>query len=90
LIFGEYSVLWLEKKKIGESFKVQFGEENPNNGKNRQSFKTAKLEKEQHCSKHIHNSFFFSANFRTVATKQIRNLEILVFLGVNSRKKPPN
>jgi hypothetical protein len=34
LIFGEYSVLWLEKKKIGESFKVQFGEKSPNNGKN--------------------------------------------------------
>jgi hypothetical protein len=34
LIFGQYSVLWLEKKKIGESFKVQFEEKNPNNGKN--------------------------------------------------------
>jgi hypothetical protein len=33
LIFGEYSVLWLEKKKIGESFKVRFGEKSPNNGK---------------------------------------------------------
>jgi hypothetical protein len=34
LIFGESSVLWLEKKKIGESFKVQFGERSPTNGKN--------------------------------------------------------
>jgi len=36
LIFGESSVLWLEKKKIGESFKVQFGGRSPNNGKNQQ------------------------------------------------------
>jgi hypothetical protein len=34
LIFGEYLVLWLGKKKIGESFKVQFGERSPNNEKN--------------------------------------------------------
>jgi hypothetical protein len=34
LIFDEYSILWLEKKKIGESFKVQFGKKSPNNGKN--------------------------------------------------------
>jgi len=35
----------LEKKRIGESFKVQFGEKNPIIGKNRQSFKTTKLKK---------------------------------------------
>jgi hypothetical protein len=45
LIFGECLALWLEKKKIGEFFQVQFGEKIPNNGKNRHSFKAAKLEK---------------------------------------------
>jgi len=45
LIFGEYVVLWLEKKKIGESFKVQFEEKSPINGKNSQSFETTKLKK---------------------------------------------
>jgi len=47
LIFGECLVLWLKKKKIGEFFQVQFGEKIPNNGKNRQSFKTAKLKQQK-------------------------------------------
>jgi len=80
LIFGEYSVLWLEKKKIGESFKVQFGEKNPNNGKNRQSFKTAKLEKEQHCCKHIHNSFFFPQIFALCLQNKFEIWRFLFFL----------
>jgi hypothetical protein len=69
LIFGEYVVLWLEKKKIGESFKVQFEEKSPNNGKNSQSFETAKLKKKKHCCKHIHNSFFFWGEFSHCAYK---------------------
>jgi hypothetical protein len=55
--------LWLEKKKIGESFKVQFGEKSPNNGKNRKICKTKKLEKKNHCCTHVHNSFFFWGEF---------------------------
>jgi len=62
LIFGEYTILWLEKKRIGESFKVQFGEKNPIIGKNRQSFKTTKLKKKHPCT-HVHNSFFLGRIF---------------------------
>ncbi len=78
------------KRKLENLLKCNLEKKAQSNGKNRQSFKTAKLKKINNTLANTSTTKSICGEFSHCAYKKIGNLEILIFLGENSRKKPPN